>query len=81
MEPARLRRLAWRCRRGLLETDLLLQRFAAHGLEALTDAQVGDLARLLDYPDQELLAWLLGREAPPDQGLADVVARIRAAAG
>jgi hypothetical protein len=37
-------------------------------------------AELLEYPDQQLLELLLGREQAQSQGLADVIERIRAAA-
>lgn len=57
----RMRRLRWRARRGLLENDLLLERFfALHG-GALTDRQISGLDALLDLPDNELLDLVLGR--------------------
>lgn len=81
MEPdaEELRRLRWRCRRGLLEVDLILQGFACQGLEGLDAGAARALATLLEQPDPVLLEWLLGRVNPPPD-LADVVRRIRAAA-
>jgi len=56
-----LGRLRWRCRRGLLENDLLIERFfALHGA-ALTAVQARALERLMDLPDNELLDLLLRR--------------------
>jgi len=80
VDAAYIRQLRWRCRRGLLEVDLLLQRFAREQLEALNEEEAVVLARLLEYPDQELLEWLLGRRRPEDPHMADVVDRIRRAA-
>jgi antitoxin CptB len=48
-DPARRRRLRWRARRGLLENDLVLNRFFT-GLD-----------QLLDLPDNELLELVLRR--------------------
>jgi len=61
LEDARLRRLRWRARRGLLENDLILERFfAAHG-GSLDESTVAGLDHLLDLPDNELLDLLLER--------------------
>ena len=68
LDDARLRRLRWRARRGLLENDLVLERFfAAHG-NALDEATVTGLDHLLDLSDNELLDLLL--ERVDDAGLA-----------
>ena len=60
-----LRRLRWRCRRGLLELDLWLARFAEDGLEDLSDEECDAFEALLQEADADLLAWLEGREQPP----------------
>ena len=61
MDEARLRRLRWRSRRGLLENDLVLERFfAAHG-ELLDESMVAGLDHLLDLPDNQLLDLILER--------------------
>lgn len=60
-DEARLRRLRWRARRGLLENDLIMTRFFdTHGAH-LDEATVQGLDQLLDLPDNELLDLLLGR--------------------
>lgn len=65
-DPGSLRRLRWRCRRGLLELDLWLQRFAAARLERLSAEECRALEALLEEADADLLAWLEGRqEVPP----------------
>ncbi len=61
----------------MLEVDLLLNRFLDVGYGDLTDAQKSVFGDLLEYPDQILLEWLMGRQRPADGGLAYVVDRIR----
>ena len=79
MTPTELNRLRWRCRRGMLENDLILARFvAARGTE-LTEGEVAALDRLLDLPDNELWDLLAGRTEPDDAALAPIVAALRAA--
>jgi len=73
----RLRRLRWRCRRGLLELDLWLQRFADAGLDALSAEECGAFETLLQEADADLLAWLEGRQAVPVDHAA-IIERIRA---
>ncbi len=49
------RRLAWRFRRGLLELDIVLQRFSERYLPTLTQSELVALDQLLDLPDNEFL--------------------------
>ena len=64
IDPATLSRLRWRCRRGLLENDLLIQRFFARHEATLTAAQVQGLQALMTLADNDLLDLLLGRSEP-----------------
>jgi succinate dehydrogenase flavin-adding protein (antitoxin of CptAB toxin-antitoxin module) len=58
---ADLDRVRWRCRRGLLELDLILKRFLDNHFDRL-DARQRDLFnQLLDESDNDLLDWALGR--------------------
>jgi len=70
-------RIAWRCRRGTLELDLMLQRFLANGYPGLNEQERGDFSRLLEVQDPLLMDWLQGRGMPPME-LERIVARIRA---
>lgn len=54
-------RLRWRCRRGMLELDLMLAQFLRQYGTRLTEPQLVELDALLDLPDTEL--WLLLRQA------------------
>jgi antitoxin CptB len=66
-DPAQLRRLRWRARRGLLENDLLLGRFFDRHEERLrrSAVDVHCLLQLLELPDGVLLDLMLGVEPPP----------------
>jgi antitoxin CptB len=57
-------RVRWRCRRGLLELDLVLEGFLARGYGRLDEAQRGLFSELLDRPDNDLLDLALGRSQP-----------------
>jgi antitoxin CptB len=59
-----LSKLRWRCRRGMLENDLLLERFFARA-EPVSEADAEALRLLMDLGDGELLDIFLGRQKPP----------------
>ena len=63
IDARRLARLRWRCRRGMLENDLILERFLDRRGDALTEAEVTALDLLLDLPDNDLWDLLSGRAA------------------
>jgi len=54
IKDAEQRRLAWRCRRGMLELDIVLQRFVAQYFNELTLRELQVFDELLDLPDNEL---------------------------
>jgi antitoxin CptB len=65
---ARRRRLLFRCRhRGIREMDLVLGPFADAELANLTDAELGELERWLDVPDQQMFAYVIGAERAPSE--------------
>ena len=66
---AGLNRLRCRCRRGLLENDLFIERFFSHPEETITTRQAAGLLTLMDLADNDLLDLLLGRNEP--QGEVD----------
>jgi succinate dehydrogenase flavin-adding protein (antitoxin of CptAB toxin-antitoxin module) len=70
-----LQRLKWRSRRGLLELDIVFERFWASG--GSTDLKA--MEELLELPDNDLLDLVMGRTQGADERLREVVARLRAA--
>ena len=65
---AAVRRMEWRCRRGMLEMDLLFVDFVSRHLPSLSDVQIAALDKLLDLPDNEL--WNLVSEGQEVNDLA-----------
>ena len=63
-DPVKRARLRWRARRGLLENDLILERFFAKYEASMTDEDVGALTKMLDLSDNDLMDLLLARKEP-----------------
>ena len=57
-----LSKLKWRCRRGLLENDLFIERFFKRFETSLTLVQAEALGELMDLSDNDLLDLHLGRK-------------------
>jgi len=72
-------RLAWQCRRGMLELDLVLQSFLDDQYDQAAVNEQRAFEALLNYPDALLLEYVMGRMTPTDPLLAHVVVRLRAA--
>ena len=79
IDETRVKRVRWRCRRGMLENDLILARFLDAGADALTEDDIANLDRLLHMTDDALWAVLSGRADVDDPALEPFVARLRAA--
>jgi len=79
MTPERWNRIVWRCRRGMLENDLVLTRFLAARGESMTELEIAMLDRLLDLPDNELWDIISGRQQPNDASVAPLVTALRIA--
>lgn len=56
-----LERIRWRTRRGLLELDILLERFVKTGYIQLNEDERLAFEVLLDLPDNTLLDLLMGK--------------------
>ena len=74
-EPAR--RTLWRCRRGMKELDVLLERYARGTLPGASLAEQQLLDGLLELADPVLAGYFLAGVEPPDPPMAALVARIR----
>ncbi len=77
-DDAELRKLRWRCRRGMRELDRLLERWLDRDYAAASEHQRGVFRQLLDCEDDRLWRWFLGHESPDDVEIAALVDRIRA---
>ena len=83
LDERSLSKLRWRCRRGLLENDLFIERFFRHHEETITTRQAAGLQALMDLADNDLLDLLLGRSEPQGEvdtaEVREVLAQMRAA--
>ena len=66
-------RIRWQCRRGLLELDLVLAKFLDRRLETLSPGELAAFKRLLDYPDNDLWDFVIGKMPSPDAESAQII--------
>ena len=57
-------RLRWRCRRGIKEMDILLERFLCRHYPDLPAAQKLQFLAFLDETDPDIMSWITGTTAP-----------------
>jgi antitoxin CptB len=78
----RRKRLAHRGRdRGFLESDLIFARFIERHLPGLDDGQLDRFEALVDEPDEDVWAWVIGRRPVPARHDNDVMALLRLVGG
>jgi len=72
-----LERTRWRCRRGLLELDVVLQRFIDKHYEKLDEEALRQFEALLDLADNDL--WdMIALEEATDRNVQSVLGLLRA---
>jgi antitoxin CptB len=76
-DARRYDRLRWRCRRGLLELDVVLKEFLDRRYLGLTPAEQEAFEQLLTVSDETLLAYVQGKQNPPEKELMQLVTKIR----
>jgi antitoxin CptB len=79
LDATHLSRLRWRCRRGLLENDLILSRFLEARGARITEGEAAALTRLLELSDAELWDLLSGSVETDDVTLQPLLSELRAA--
>jgi antitoxin CptB len=67
-------RLRWRCRRGMRELDVLLERYLQQRYPSAPAAEQQAFEALLDLPDPQLFAFVTRREVPADPEWVQVIA-------
>ena len=73
-----LERIRWRCRRGLLELDIVLGRFVEQHYPGLDGQNKVAFDALLDMPDTVLWDMITGRgDLPQDGGQLSVLELLR----
>lgn len=75
-DDAGLRRLRWRCRRGMRELDQLMLRYLDGRWAQADEAEREVFLQLLDAEDDKLWRWFMGRERPEQADLDALVQQI-----
>lgn len=78
LSPERKRLLYRANHRGFKEADLVVGRFAEAHLADMSDTEEEEFRLLLEVPDQELYAWVIGRAEAPDNYKGPVLAQMQA---
>lgn len=68
--------LVWRCRRGLKELDVMLERFLRLRFADLSEQEKANFEALLAESDMDLLEWFLGKSKPEKLSYRTLVALI-----
>ena len=76
-DDTELKKLRWRCRRGMRELDQLFERWLEREWRQSPTPQRELFLRVLDTEDDTLWRWFLGHEVPADVEIAALVERIR----
>ena len=69
--------LEWRCRRGTKELDILLQTWLRQEYECSTEVEQQAFLTLLEWPDDQLIHYLIGSEEPNQPYIKALVGKIR----
>jgi succinate dehydrogenase flavin-adding protein (antitoxin of CptAB toxin-antitoxin module) len=75
MDSYQKNKLHWKCRRGLLELDLVFQKF----IPGVEEKDLTALNEILELPDNDLWDIVIGRSDRFPPHLNEIVARLRAA--
>lgn len=73
----KLSKVQWRCKRGMLELDLMLQNFCEVAYVSMTPEKQQVFEQLLEEEDQTLQRWLVGTEPTGIAKFQDMVLVIR----
>jgi succinate dehydrogenase flavin-adding protein (antitoxin of CptAB toxin-antitoxin module) len=77
LDERSIERLKWRSRRGLLELDLVFERYWKRVGGEMAKEEAAALERLLALPDNDLLDLVMGRAETPDASLRAMVEILR----
>ncbi|MGL6048004.1 succinate dehydrogenase assembly factor 2 [Vogesella sp. XCS3] len=78
IDPVEIKRIRWRSRRGLLELDIVLERFLANGFDQLTMAELAAYRKCLELGDNDFLDYVNGKAEVDDPELAHIIGILRA---
>ena len=70
-------RILWRCRRGIREMDILLQRFMELHYPGLSKHEIKLFEELLEESDLDILAWITGKSEPEKTDYQILIQRLQ----
>ncbi|MFN0039148.1 MAG: succinate dehydrogenase assembly factor 2 [Burkholderiales bacterium] len=70
---ADLDRIRWRCRRGLLELDLVLSKFLEERFDSLTDIQKEKFVQLINNSDNDLWDLISKRKSVVNHEFQEII--------
>jgi antitoxin CptB len=68
-----LNRIRWRCRRGLLELDLILTTFLDQRFDSLTEHQKAQFVQLIDNSDNDLWDLIANKKSSANHDLREII--------
>lgn len=77
LDNEQLSQLRWKCRRGMLELDKVLNHYVDQVYSKLSPEEQAAFAECLNAPDPTLWAWLIGDETPENEALLTCVKHIQ----
>ncbi|WP_444997660.1 FAD assembly factor SdhE [Aliikangiella sp. IMCC44359] len=77
VEPSLKTRLAWQCRRGMLELDVILIPFLEQYFDDLSHDEQRQFRELLKEADPDLYTWLMGYGESDNLELRHIVQHIK----
>lgn len=72
-EAALLRKVRWKCRRGMRELDRIMERYLSDRWPQASAAERDQFLSLLDVEDDKLFQWFMGYEPCTDERYSDIV--------
>lgn len=77
-EAALLRKVRWKCRRGMRELDRIMERYLDARWSEAPTAERDEFLSLLDVQDDKLFQWFMGYEPCTDERYRNIIERVGA---
>lgn len=78
LDPRRRKILFRAWHRGMREMDLIMGRFADDAIAGFSDAELDEFERLIEVLDRDLLSWVTGEAAVPENYDTELFRRLKA---
>ena len=75
------KQLVWRCRRGVRELDVLLDKYLSSNYLELNNTEKQAFERLLEVQDPIIMDLLFGKSDPDDNGIFNIIKQLREISG